>query len=154
MLIENILTPECTFSNTPGISKKRTLETISQSIANIYPAINVETLFTALINRERLGSTGIGYGIALPHCRLAACQQIIGSLVKLDKAVDYDSIDKQPVDILFMLLVPEIATEEHLQTLSMLVKRFKQVEYRKILRQSESSLELYHAAVNFRVMKT
>ena len=69
------------------------------------------TLFNNLVCRERLGSTGIGQGIAIPHCRLENCDRVIGALITLKDKIDFDSIDNQPVDLLFVLIVPQEATE-------------------------------------------
>ena len=69
-------------------------------------------LYKTLRSRESLGSTGIGKGIAIPHCRISSSNKIIGTLVKLDEAINFDAIDGQPVDLLFVLLVPEEAHDE------------------------------------------
>jgi len=103
-------------------------------------------VFDRLLERERLGSTGLGEGIAIPHCRLKHCPQAIGVLFSLSEQIDYDSIDKKPVDLVFALLVPEEATDEHLQILSRLAGNFSQPEYRERLRQAQSGTELYQQA--------
>ena len=146
MNIIDILTPEHTLNGLVCNSKKRALEATSEWLTNTIPEFNATELFTALINREKLGSTGFGDGIAMPHCRLASCQQVIGALVKLDKGVDFDAIDRQPVDILFVLMVPKDATSEHLQVLSTLANHFSQEEFRTRLRACNSSQELFSAA--------
>ena len=97
---------------------------------------------------EKLGSTGFGDGIALPHCRLENCQQVTGALVKLDKGVDFDAIDRQPVDIMFILLVPKHATSEHLQVLSTLAEQFGKETFRERLRSCQNNAELFAAATD------
>ncbi len=148
MNIIDILTPQHTFNGLVCNSKKRALEATSEWLADTIPEFDATELFTALISREKLGSTGFGDGIAMPHCRLASCQQVIGALVKLDKGVDFDAIDRQPVDIMFILLVPKDATSEHLQVLSTLASHFSQAEFRARLRACNSSQELFAAATN------
>ena len=104
-------------------------------------------LFSALINREKLGSTGFGDGIAIPHCRLASCTQVTGALVRLANAVDFDAIDQQPVDLLFVLLVPLQATDEHLQILATLAGSFGQLEFRAGLREATDAAAMYKIAI-------
>ena len=112
MKLDSILSPDRTLCGLSGNSKKRVLENISQFICRDLPEFNPNQLFDSLLAREKLGSTGLGNGIAIPHCRITQCQQIIGTLIKLDQAVDFDAIDNKPVDLLFVLLVPEQAHDE------------------------------------------
>lgn len=146
MDIKDILTPERTRNDLHCKSKKGAIVAASEWLAEMVPGFDSTELFTALIGREKLGSTGFGDGIAIPHCRLAACQQVTGALVKLSEAVDFDAIDRQPVDIMFVLLVPEEATNEHLQVLSTLAAKFGQVEFRARLRACETDAGLFNAA--------
>lgn len=146
MHITEILTPERTFSRMQGGSKKRVLETVAKKIAQQIPHLEPNTLFDNLVNRERLGSTAIGHGVAIPHCRLTQCSNTIGSLIHLDQAVDFDSSDNVPVDLLFILLVPADATDEHLKTLSSLAELFSQSDYRKKLRATTNQQTLFEVA--------
>jgi PTS system nitrogen regulatory IIA component len=143
MLVHELLTPSSILCNLEGGSKKRTLEKVSQLIAQANPDMSDAAIFNGLHGREKLGSTGIGDGIAIPHCRLAECKTAVGFLVKLDAAVDFDAIDRQPVDLLFVLVVPEDATSEHLQTLASIAELFSQAEVREQLRQTDSNQKLY-----------
>ncbi|OMH30367.1 PTS IIA-like nitrogen regulatory protein PtsN [Motiliproteus sp. MSK22-1] len=149
MSIHETLIRERTFHNVPGNSKKRVLENASELIAETVESLEAEDIFSGLIGRERLGSTGLGDGVAIPHCRLENCQEVVGTLVKLPEPIDYDSIDGNPVDLLFLLLVPTEATEAHLQTLASLAERFSQEAFRKGLRDSENAEGLYQAFINF-----
>lgn len=127
-------------------SKKRLIEHISGFLADAIEDAQADDIFDRLIAREKLGSTGIGEGIAIPHSRLRECQDTIGALFVLQEPVDFDSIDRKPVDIVFVLLVPEEATEQHLKTLGMLAEKFNQADFRQHLRQASSSEELYQFA--------
>ena len=149
MQLQTILTPERTVTGVPGTSKKRVLENIAEIICNDVSYLEPDELFSALLARERLGSTGIGEGIAIPHCRIANCTSTIGTLVKLETPVDFEAIDDKPIDILFVLLVPEEATDEHLLTLKTLAELFSQAEFRKSLRNAEHNEALYHAAIEY-----
>jgi PTS system nitrogen regulatory IIA component len=90
-----------------------------------------------------LGSTGLGNGIAIPHGRLKNSKKTIAAFLQLDDAIDYDAVDKAPVDLLFALIVPEDSTEEHLQTLASLAETFSNPEIVSKLRQSGSSAEVF-----------
>ncbi|MDR9467342.1 PTS IIA-like nitrogen regulatory protein PtsN [Marinospirillum sp.] len=143
MQINEILTLERTLFGVPGGSKKRVLEYFSKFIAQQIPALDSEEVFSRLIAREKLGSTGIGEGVALPHCRISHCKEAIGTFIRLRDKIDFDAIDGQPVDLIFLLLVPEDANEAHLQTLANLAETFAQDDLRKALRKSDQPEKLY-----------
>jgi PTS system nitrogen regulatory IIA component len=143
MQINEILTLERTLFGVPGGSKKRVLEYFSKFIAQQIPALDSEEVFSRLIAREKLGSTGIGEGVALPHCRISHCKEAIGTFIRLRDKIDFDAIDGQPVDLIFLLLVPEDANEAHLQTLANLAETFAQDDLRKALRKSDQPETLY-----------
>ncbi|HET8904227.1 MAG TPA: PTS sugar transporter subunit IIA [Saccharospirillum sp.] len=141
--LDQVLTAERVFTGTFGASKKRVLQTLAERLANAVPGVTELDLFDQLIARERLGSTGLGQGIALPHCRLANIDRPVAALVKLDEAVDFESPDRQPVDLMFALVVPETATDEHLQLLAAVVERFNDTDTVAALRDSRDPDELY-----------
>ncbi len=151
MQIQSILNPARTFCDVPGSSKKRVLENISNFICQDINNIESDELFAALLAREKLGSTGLGNGIAIPHCRIKNCSHTVGALIKLQHSIEYDALDNQPIDLLFVLLVPEQATDQHLQTLAMLAELFSQNEFREKLRNAQTNDELYKAAINFQL---
>jgi PTS system nitrogen regulatory IIA component len=105
-------------------SKKRVLQMIGQLLAGASPELTQDAVFDRLLERERLGSTGLGHGVALPHARVAGVHEAVGAFLKLDTAVDYDAIDSRPVDLVFGLLVPEEATQAHLDLLASLAALF------------------------------
>ena len=146
--IESILAPELTLCGVPGTSKKRILETIAERVAQFYPELDENQIFNNLVARERLGSTGIGQGIAIPHCRLEDCKRVVGALLTLSEPISFDAIDNEPVDLLFVLLVPQNATSEHLELLSQLAEKFNDRSLCKKLRQCQDSDELYELIVS------
>ena len=141
--LDQVLTVERVFVGAFGASKKRVLQTLAERLASAVPGVTELDLFDQLIARERLGSTGLGQGIALPHCRLANIDRPVAALVKLDDAVDFESPDRQPVDLMFALVVPEAATDEHLQLLGAVVERFNDSETVAALRDTRDPDELY-----------
>ena len=133
--LADILSPARSRVNVQGGSKKRVLELIAQLFAEDQPGLDSSQLFNSLIAREKLGSTGFGNGIAIPHCRLAGCDTPLGAILHLDTPVDFDAIDGAPVDLLFVLLVPETATV------------FENEQLRERLRQAGDNQTLYQAAI-------
>ncbi|GGE48541.1 nitrogen regulatory protein [Halopseudomonas oceani] len=146
MQIDHILTPERTFAGVQGGSKKRVLELIGKLVAQ-HTNLDPDAIYENLIARERLGSTGFGNGIAIPHCRLEDCHQAIGALLQLDGKIDFDALDGQPVDLIFVLLVPQEATEQHLQILKMLASKLDNAELRDALRAAPDADNLYRVMV-------
>ncbi len=128
--------------NVPGCSKKRILEYIAHLIANDVQGIDEDVLFESLVAREKLGSTGFGNGIAIPHCRLIGCTTPISAVLHLETAIDFDAIDGEPVDLLFVLLVPEQATDQHLELLRQIASIFEQDDVRERLRNAATGADL------------
>lgn len=146
--LENILTPGRSLVNVPGGSKKRVLEQIANLVARELPDLDGQDIFESLIAREKLGSTGFGNGIAIPHCRLPGCTAPISALLRLSTAVDFDAIDGVPVDLLFVLMVPEAATDEHLELLRQIASMLDRSDVRERLRQAANSDALYQVVVD------
>ena len=125
------------------LSKKRALEELSNLITKDQPQLDASGIFDSLISRERLGSTGVGYGIAIPHGRIKNCNKITGAFIQLNQGIDFDAIDNQAVDMLFALAVPEESTDEHLQVLALLASMFNDESIREKLRNSNNNEETY-----------
>jgi PTS system nitrogen regulatory IIA component len=147
MRIKELLTPERTSVDLEGGSKKRLLDQVARLAGQTTPELGEQAIFDALIARERLGSTGIGEGVAIPHCRLASCEQPMGLLLRLQEAIEFDAADGQAVDLVFVLLVPEEDPEKHLKTLSHLAALFNEPDFRAQLRKAGTAQELYRNAV-------
>lgn len=143
LTINNILRPELTLCRVNGTSKKRILEFIAEEVSGEYSELDETQIFNNLVARERLGSTGIGQGIAIPHCRLEGCDRVVGALVTLEEGVAFDAIDNQPVDLLFTLIVPREATSEHLELLSQLAEQFNDRSFCDALRACTTADELF-----------
>ena len=146
--LESILTPGRSLVNVPGGSKKRVLEQIAKVVAQDIPDLDSQTIFESLVAREKLGSTGFGNGIAIPHCRMAGCTSPVSAVLRLDAPVDFDAIDGEPVDLLFVLLVPEAATDEHLELLRQIASMLDREDVRARLRQAQTSESLYQVVVD------
>ncbi len=149
MHLIDILTPERTVTNISAASKKGTLELASQLLANELAQCDMPDVLHCLIGREKLGSTAIGQGIAIPHCRLKGLQQAMGVLIKLSQPVDFDASDNQPVDIVLALLVPEDANEEHLELLASVAEMFNNDDYRQKIRLTNDNQSLYQVVTHY-----
>ncbi|WP_198147361.1 PTS IIA-like nitrogen regulatory protein PtsN [Gilvimarinus polysaccharolyticus] len=147
MQIAQILSPERTLSLIEGVSKKRALEILANTIADSSPGLSADEIFRRLVAREKLGSTGIGHGIAIPHSRLPGCETTIATLITLKEPIDFDAIDGEPVDVIFAILVPDQANDEHLHTLAALASALNESTYRQTLRDADTSQALYAAAI-------
>ena len=147
MELADIISPDRVFENVQGGSKKKVLETAAGLIARQLPELDPNELFDNLISREKLGSTGLGKGIAIPHCRAQHCGSAVGAFIKLEAPVDFDAIDRQPVDMLFVLLVPKEAHEEHLNLLSKIATLFNNDSRRETLRHAANTQAMYDALV-------
>lgn len=143
MQIADLLNPERIACDAQVSSKKRVLELLSDLIANSVPQLTQGEVFESLIGRERLGSTGLGHGVAIPHGRVKGNLRATGAFVKLARGVDFDAIDSQPVDLLFALAVPEVAVDEHLQILAHLAEMFSDAELCKALREAASDRKIF-----------
>jgi len=138
MNVTDLLMPDRVSCREDVGSKKRLLEYVSELLANSSPELSQNEIFNALINREKLGSTGLGKGVAIPHGRIASLERPVCAFVTLASPVDFDATDGQPVDLIFTLLVPEDSTEEHLQVLSTIAEIFSNAGISMALRQCET----------------
>lgn len=141
--LNHVLSAERTFIEDFGASKKKVLQTIAERLSKTLSDVSDFELFDQLIARERLGSTGIGLGVAVPHCRLDGISEPIAALVKLPNGIDFEAIDKAPVDLIFALVVPTDATDEHLQLLASVVERVNNPETLKLLHSCHDALALH-----------
>lgn len=144
MSIVQLLAPERVSCHVDSGSKKRALEDISALLATIANNITTEEIFTSLLNRERLGSTGLGQGVAIPHGRLENLDEPVAAFMSLATPIDFDAIDGKPVDLIFALLVPEEATDEHLALLAELAKMLSDTDFCNKLRSSTTSAALFN----------
>ncbi len=138
MQISEILSVNNILCGSSVSSKKSALEAIAELLSKDSSELDYENIFECLIARERLGSTGLGHGVAIPHGRLEGNTCTVSAFIQVKNEIDFDSPDGAPVDLLFGLLVPEESTEEHLQILSKLAEMFSHDDFLNELRQAES----------------
>lgn len=146
MRISSILTIDRCRANIAGGSKKRLLETLAELFAASLPDVDETALFQALVARERLGSTGIGQGIAIPHCRFDTGGETLCACITLADPIDFDAVDSVPIDVVFAMLVPENTEENHLQALAALAEALQDDKFAQRLRNCRSDDALYQLA--------
>jgi len=117
MELSQIIGVDAVRSPLKATSKKRLLQDLADMAETVY-RLPAETTYKALMDREALGPTGVGRGVAIPHARFAGVSHVLGLFVRLDKPVDFEAIDRQPVDLVFALFAPESAGAEHLKALA------------------------------------
>jgi PTS system nitrogen regulatory IIA component len=144
--LSQILTPQRTVCRIAGVSKERLFETVSRILSDDQASLPYNAVLDRLVAREELGSTGMGLGIAIPHCRMVQCARPLGSLLTLAEAIPFDAPDDVPVDLLFVLLVPAQAAQEHLDILANIAQLISQAEIRERLRACRDDRTLYEIA--------
>ena len=144
-----LLSPERVRCHERVASKKRALERAAELLSPAVPGMTRVEIFDALNARERLGSTGLGHGMALPHGRVAGVKSPTAACLTLDQPIDYDAPDRQRVDILFALLVPRACNDEHLRILSSLAEMFNDETLRNALREQTAPQALIDCLANW-----
>jgi len=141
MTISALLSPQKIFIDTEVTSKKKLLELIANIVAN-QTQLAESTIYSNLLNRERLGSTGLGQGFAVPHARVPQLEETQACFFRLKQAVNFESPDNQPVDLVFTIIIPQEATEEHLLILSSLARIFSNPEICESIRNARDKQEI------------
>ena len=137
-----ILKPEAVKSISTISSKKRLFQEIAE-IAQANYGLSVSSTFEALQDRENLGPTGVGHGVALPHARLESLDRVVGIFVRVEKPLEFDSADKQPVDLFFALLAPIEAGVDHLKALALVSRTMRDADTCTKLRANTQSSSIY-----------
>lgn len=141
MTISALLSPQRIFLDTEISSKKKLLELIANIVAD-QTHLSESQIYGNLLNRERLGSTGLGQGFAVPHARLNQLDKTLGCFFRLKEAVNFEAPDNLPVDLVFTIIIPDEATEEHLLILSSLASIFSREEICDAIRKASSKDEI------------
>jgi len=142
MLPQGFLQPRQISLSHPAASKKKALEAVSELLASGGGMLTADLIYEQVLERERLGSTGLTHGIALPHARIKGLAQATGAFLRLLEGVDFDALDDQPVDLIFALLVPESSTQEHLDLLATLAGMFNDASLCEEIRQAEEAEQI------------
>mgnify|MGYP006436969045 FL=1 len=142
MELTDLLTPESIVANLKATSKKQALQELSKRIAEVIDH-DERDILDILLEREKLGTTGVGDGIAIPHGKLESLEKLHGFFARLERPVDFDSIDERPVDLIFLLLAPESAGADHLKALARVSRLLRDKTNCDKLRGSDNPEALY-----------
>lgn len=145
MHLIDLLAPTRVVAGASITSKKRLLELLATRLADGGSPDLERRIFDSLCCREKLGSTGLGHGVAIPHGRIAGLTAAVGAFVRLSEPLAFDAIDAKPVDLIFALAVPEHFTNQHLMLLSQLAEMFSDGTFRTCLRTARDNNALYAA---------
>jgi nitrogen PTS system EIIA component len=142
MEIADLITPRSVVAQLRASNKKQALQELAKRAA-VTTGIQERTIYDVLIERERLGTTGIGMGIAIPHGRLPGLDKLCGIFARLERPVAFDAIDDQPVDLIFLLLAPESAGADHLKALARVSRLLRDRAVCEKLRGTDNADALY-----------
>jgi PTS system nitrogen regulatory IIA component len=142
MEITDLISPAAVIPNLRATSKKQALQDLAKKAAEI-TGLHERAIFDVLLERERLGTTGVGNGIAIPHGKLPAMERLYGLFARLEKPIAFESIDEQPVDLIFLLLAPESAGADHLKALARVSRLLRDKSVCEKLRGTDNADALY-----------
>jgi PTS system nitrogen regulatory IIA component len=145
MNINELLNEQLILPNLVGKTKQHVLEEVVEHLATIQPGINAGELLKALLEREKLGSTGIGNGIAIPHGKLAGLSDIILVFARSTEGVPFEAIDGKPIHLIFLLIAPANSTGGHLKALARLSRLLKNDAFRRTLLTAPSARDILRA---------
>ena len=142
MDLTDLIAPEAVFPALKAKTKKQALQELAQRAAKL-TGLDGRDILDTLLQRERLGSTGVGRGIAIPHGRVPALRSIVSVFARLDEAIDFEALDAEPVDLIFLLLAPEHAGADHLKALARISRLLREPSSIEKLRASKDRAALY-----------
>lgn len=138
----DLLTPDAVLPSLRAGNKKQALQELSRKASEL-TGQHERAIFDVLLERERLGTTGVGHGIAIPHGKLPNLDRVLGLFARLERPIDFDAIDEQPVDLVFLLLAPERAGADHLKALARVSRLLRDQVICEKLRGSTSGDAIY-----------
>jgi len=142
MEITDLVTPAAVVASLKATSKKQALQELARRAAEL-TGEQERAIFDVLLERERLGTTGVGDGVAIPHGKLPKLRRLVGVFARLERPIDFEAIDEQPVDLIFLLLAPGTAGADHLKALARVSRLLRDRQMREKLRGSETREALY-----------
>ncbi len=142
MPLIDLLSPEAVIASLRVNGKKQALQELSDRAAAV-SGLSAREIFDAILQRERLGPTGVGDGIAIPHGKLAKCGRIFGVFARLERAIDFEALDGLPVDLIFLLIAPEGAGADHLKALAMIARVLRNPNLAAQLRATRDASGIY-----------
>ncbi len=146
-MIQNILVKDSVVCGLAANNKKALLQDLSERAAVIFDQ-GAHAIFDVLWEREKLGTTGVGHGIAIPHGKIAGLQGVRGYFARLEHAIDFEAIDDKPVDLVFMLLAPAESGADHLRALAQVSKTLRDPQFCEQCRKAKDALTIYNMLIS------
>lgn len=147
MDLSDLLTPDAVLPALKAQSKKQVIQEMCEKAARL-AGLPEREVFDTILQRERLGSTGVGHGVAIPHGKLRSVDRLIGVFARLARPVDFDSLDEQPVDLVFLLIAPESAGADHLKALARVARVLRDAGFAQKLRATDDAAALYSLLIH------
>ena len=142
MDLSDLIAPEAVFASLKATSKKQALQVLSNKAADL-TGFSERDIFTTLLERERLGSTGVGHGVAIPHAKLPGLERVVGLFARTNTPLDFEALDEQPVDLLFVLLAPEGSGADHLKALARIARVLRDEVLADKIRSTDHATGIY-----------
>ena len=142
MSLNDLLTPDAVIASLRVNGKKQALQELSDRAAEV-SGLPAREIFDSILQRERLGPTGVGDGIAIPHGKLARCERIFGIFARLERPIDFEALDGLPVDLIFLLIAPESAGADHLKALATIARKLRNPNLAAQLRATRDASAIY-----------
>src|SRR5271168_3979909 len=142
MSLNDLLTPDAVIASLRVNGKKQALQELSDRAAEV-SGLPAREIFDSILQRERLGPTGVGDGIAIPHGKLAKCRSIFGVFARLERPIDFEALDGLPVDLIFLLIAPEAAGADHLKALAAIARVLRKPGVASQLRGARDASAMY-----------
>lgn len=147
MALSQLISDGGIIADVSATSRKQALHALAEHAHKIYD-IPTRPLLDAVVEREKLGSTGVGDGVAIPHARTDLVSQVCGVFIRLNQPVDFDAVDGRPADLLFLLLAPEAAGAEHLKALAKVARLFRREDVREAVRAAPDAIAIQRILAN------
>ena len=147
MDLSDLLKPEAVLPALKAQSKKHVIQELCQHASRL-TGLTEREIFDTILQRERLGSTGVGHGVAIPHGKLRSIDHLTGVFARLARPVDFDSLDEQPVDLVFLLLAPESAGADHLKALARIARVLRDGAVAQKLRATDDAKAIYSLLID------
>jgi nitrogen PTS system EIIA component len=142
MSLTDLLTPDAVIASLRVNGKKQALQELSDRAA-VVSGLPAREIFDSILQRERLGPTGVGDGVAIPHGKLAKCRRIFGVFARLERPIDFEALDGLPVDLIFLLIAPESAGADHLKALATIARKLRNANFAAQLRATRDASAIY-----------
>jgi PTS system nitrogen regulatory IIA component len=142
MSLTDLLTPDAVIASLRVNGKKQALQELSDRAA-VVSGLPAREIFDSILQRERLGPTGVGDGVAIPHGKLAKCRRIFGVFARLERPIDFEALDGLPVDLIFLLIAPESAGADHLKALATIARKLRNASFAAQLRATRDASAIY-----------